>query len=48
MPLFKREPYEKYKDPAVLAEVSRGLGEPMVGRTTASLAPGELLASRGI
>jgi pyridoxal 5'-phosphate synthase pdxS subunit len=37
-----------FNDPAVLAEVSRGLGEPMVGRTTASLAPGELLASRGI
>ncbi len=36
-----------YNDPKVLAEVSRSLGEPMVGRTVRSLAPGEELASRG-
>lgn len=36
-----------YQDPEVLAEVSRNLGEPMVGRTVASLAPGEELAKRG-
>jgi pyridoxal 5'-phosphate synthase pdxS subunit len=37
-----------YKDPSVLADVSRGLGEPMVGRTVMSLAEQELLAGRGI
>lgn len=36
-----------YQDPAVLAEVSRNLGEPMVGRTVQSLKPGEELATRG-
>lgn len=36
-----------YNDPKVLAEVSRNLGEPMVGRTVRSLAPGEELATRG-
>jgi len=36
-----------YKDAKVLAEVSRNLGEPMVGRTVASLQPGEALAVRG-
>ncbi|HEY9783814.1 MAG TPA: pyridoxal 5'-phosphate synthase lyase subunit PdxS [Candidatus Obscuribacterales bacterium] len=36
-----------YQDPQVLAEVSRNLGEPMVGRTVQSLAPGEELATRG-
>ncbi len=37
-----------YSDPSVLAEVSRGLGEPMVGRTVASLEERELLAVRGL
>src|SRR5205809_416548 len=37
-----------FNDPDILAEVSRGLGEPMVGRTVQSLAEVELLASRGI
>ncbi len=37
-----------FNDPAVLAEVSRGLGEPMVGRTVASLDERELLAVRGL
>lgn len=36
-----------FKDAKVLADVSRGLGEPMVGRTVRSLAPGEELAVRG-
>jgi pyridoxal 5'-phosphate synthase pdxS subunit len=36
-----------YKDPAVLAEVSKNLGEPMVGRSVRSLLPGEELAVRG-
>jgi len=36
-----------YQDAAVLAEVSRGIGEPMRGVSTASLAPTELLAGRG-
>ena len=36
-----------FKDPEVLAEVSRNLGEPMVGRTVRSLLPGEELATRG-
>jgi len=37
-----------YEDPAMLAEVSRGLGEPMRGIAVSSLAPGEHLAGRGI
>jgi pyridoxal 5'-phosphate synthase pdxS subunit len=36
-----------YQDAARLVEVSKGLGEPMVGRTIESLAASELLASRG-
>jgi len=36
-----------YRDPAVLAEVSRGLGEPMRGIDVRSLAPEERLAVRG-
>ncbi|HXG42653.1 MAG TPA: pyridoxal 5'-phosphate synthase lyase subunit PdxS [Dehalococcoidia bacterium] len=36
-----------YRDPAVLAEVSRGLGEPMRGIDVRSLAPEERLAIRG-
>lgn len=36
-----------YNEPEVLAEVSRNIGEPMVGRTVASLAEGEALATRG-
>ena len=37
-----------FNDPDVLAQVSRGLGEPMVGRTVMSLQETELLAGRGI
>lgn len=37
-----------FNDPDVLAEVSRGLGEPMVGRTVSSLDKRELLAVRGL
>ncbi|MFI5201576.1 MAG: pyridoxal 5'-phosphate synthase lyase subunit PdxS [Candidatus Kapaibacterium sp.] len=37
-----------FNDPDVLAEVSRGLGEPMVGRTVTSLDERELLAVRGL
>ena len=37
-----------FNDAAILAEVSRGLGEPMVGRSAKSLADTELLAVRGI
>ncbi len=36
-----------YQDPEILAEVSRNLGEPMVGRTAASLSETEMLAIRG-
>ena len=36
-----------YQDPAVLAEVSRDIGEPMRGQSVASLAPEEQLAVRG-
>jgi pyridoxal 5'-phosphate synthase pdxS subunit len=36
-----------YNDPAILAEVSRNLGEPMVGRSVASIPQPELLAGRG-
>lgn len=37
-----------HNDPKVLAEVSRGLGEPMHGIEMGVLQPGERLASRGI
>ncbi|HUY70795.1 MAG TPA: pyridoxal 5'-phosphate synthase lyase subunit PdxS [Gaiellaceae bacterium] len=36
-----------FMDPAVLARVSEGLGEPMVGISTASLDPKDLLETRG-
>jgi pyridoxal 5'-phosphate synthase pdxS subunit len=36
-----------YNEPKVLAEISRNLGEPMVGRTVSSLAETEALAKRG-
>jgi pyridoxal 5'-phosphate synthase pdxS subunit len=36
-----------YADPEILARVSAGLGEPMVGISTASLDPGQLLETRG-
>ncbi|HSB88567.1 MAG TPA: pyridoxal 5'-phosphate synthase lyase subunit PdxS [Anaerolineales bacterium] len=36
-----------YNDPKILAEISRGLGEPMVGIGVTSLEAGERLASRG-
>jgi pyridoxal 5'-phosphate synthase pdxS subunit len=36
-----------FQDAEILARVSAGLGEPMVGISTASLDPSELLESRG-
>ncbi len=36
-----------YNDPAILAEVSKNLGEPMVGRQVSEIPEGELLAQRG-
>jgi pyridoxal 5'-phosphate synthase pdxS subunit len=36
-----------FNDPYILAEVSRNLGEPMVGRSVASIPEGELIATRG-
>jgi len=36
-----------FQDPEILAEVSRNLGEPMVGRQTRDLAPEEQMATRG-
>lgn len=36
-----------FNDPYVLAEVSRNLGEPMVGRQISAIPEGELLAERG-
>jgi len=36
-----------YKDPAILAEVSRNLGEAMVGRQISSMADGDKIATRG-
>ncbi len=36
-----------YKDAKVLAEISRNLGEPMVGRTARDLKPEETMSSRG-
>jgi pyridoxal 5'-phosphate synthase pdxS subunit len=36
-----------YQDPEILAEVSRNLGGPMVGRQVSSMAESELIADRG-
>src|SRR5437588_739679 len=36
-----------FNDPEILARVSAGLGEPMVGISTATLDPSELLETRG-
>jgi pyridoxal 5'-phosphate synthase pdxS subunit len=36
-----------FRDGKILAEISAGLGEPMVGVSTASLDPSELLETRG-
>ncbi len=36
-----------YKDPVVIAEVSKGLGKPMPGLDVRSLAPEQLMAARG-
>jgi len=36
-----------YDNPGILAEVSRNLGEPMVGRQITSIPEGELIAQRG-
>jgi pyridoxal 5'-phosphate synthase pdxS subunit len=36
-----------FNDPYILAEVSRNLGEPMVGRQISSIPEGELIAGRG-
>jgi pyridoxal 5'-phosphate synthase pdxS subunit len=36
-----------YNDPEIVAEVSRGLGEPMRGLDIRTLSEEELLASRG-
>jgi len=36
-----------YRDPYILAEVSRNLGEPMVGRQISSMPEAELIAGRG-
>jgi pyridoxal 5'-phosphate synthase pdxS subunit len=36
-----------FQDPKILAEVSRNLGEPMVGRSVAELADTEKIAGRG-
>jgi pyridoxal 5'-phosphate synthase pdxS subunit len=36
-----------FNDPKILAEVSRNLGEPMVGRAISAIPQGELIAGRG-
>ena len=36
-----------YDDPAILAEISRNLGEPMVGRQVSDIPEGDLIATRG-
>ena len=36
-----------YEDPKILADVSRDLGEPMVGRQIAAIPEEELIADRG-
>jgi pyridoxal 5'-phosphate synthase pdxS subunit len=36
-----------FNDPKILAEVSKNLGDPMVGINVSSLAPSEKMAGRG-
>ena len=36
-----------FREPAIIAEVSKNLGEPMVGRQVSSIPEGELIAQRG-
>jgi pyridoxal 5'-phosphate synthase pdxS subunit len=36
-----------YRDPEIVAEVSRNLGEPMVGRQVTDIPSQELIAQRG-
>ena len=36
-----------FNEPEIIAEVSKGLGEPMVGINVSSLAPDKLMAGRG-
>ncbi len=36
-----------YREPGIIAEVSKNLGEPMVGRQISSIPEGELIAQRG-
>ena len=36
-----------FQDPKIIAEVSKNLGEPMVGRQISSIPEGELIAQRG-
>jgi len=36
-----------FREPAIIAEVSKNLGEPMVGRQISSIPEGELIAQRG-
>jgi pyridoxal 5'-phosphate synthase pdxS subunit len=36
-----------FNDPKILAEISRNLGEPMVGISVNSLSEGDLIAGRG-
>ena len=36
-----------FRDPKIIAEVSKNLGEPMVGRQISSIPEGELIAQRG-
>jgi pyridoxal 5'-phosphate synthase pdxS subunit len=36
-----------FRDPDIIAKVSKGLGDPMVGRSVGELAKGELFAGRG-
>jgi pyridoxal 5'-phosphate synthase pdxS subunit len=36
-----------YHDAAIIAEVSKNLGDPMVGRTVESMPPAERIAGRG-
>jgi pyridoxal 5'-phosphate synthase pdxS subunit len=42
-----RESHHHYQDAKLLAEVSRNLGEPMVGRQISSIPEQDLIAKRG-
>ncbi len=45
--ISRRKAVTHYQDASILAEISKDLGEPMVGRNVSQMPEGERLAGRG-